>query len=145
MVTLAWFSFYELAIELSGPAGFFQSFVQQTPLTGWLLVWVLAMAGLVQWNVFRFPVYKYEDDRLAKRNRALEETVDEAPSAVEGIERAMSVLKDQRKEWDPIDAESFLRYLTRRDDEVGAEARRRLIRVRRKEEDQRKSPKEDGI
>ncbi len=144
MVTLAWFSFYELAIELSGPAGFFQSFVQQTPVTGWLLVWVLAIAGLVQWNVFRFPVYKYEDDRLAKRNRVLEETVDKAPSAVEGIERAMSVLKDQRKEWDPIDAESFLRYLARRDDEVGAEARRRLIRVRREGKDRSERPKEDG-
>jgi hypothetical protein len=134
LMTAVWFSFYQFAAESSSSLLFFRSYLQQVSLGDWFMGWGLVIAGLLQVNVFRFPLFRSEDDHLTTRNLALEETVDKASSPTEGVEHAMNVLKAHRKEWDPITVESFLRYLIRRDDEVGAEARRRLKGIRKKQE-----------
>ncbi len=126
LLTVTWFSFYGFAVEQSGNVAFLQYYVEQTPLVWWLFVWTVSMTGLLEWNIFRFPLFVHEDDRLIRRNRYLEGIVVEAPSSTEGIESAIDIVRKHRKEWKPVTVESFLTYLGRRNDEVGSEARGKL-------------------
>jgi hypothetical protein len=96
---------------------------------------VLGMFGVVLlFNVTRFRWSKTADYDILALNRALEETVDRAPSPIEGIDHVVSYVESHKKEWEPGTVESFLEYLAMRNDEAGAEARRRLEQIRTKQD-----------
>jgi parallel beta-helix repeat protein len=80
----------------------------------------------------RITTGKSDQERLMATNRILERTVDESSSPSEGIQHVTSYVGSHQNEWDPRTIRSFLEYLALRDDETGAEARKRLEMIRNK-------------
>ncbi|MGV9169817.1 MAG: hypothetical protein ACOC38_07760 [Promethearchaeia archaeon] len=89
------------------------------PIFNQLLIWgcLLVLVGVE--NLRRFKWQKEGEDSRRALYEALEDTVENAPSPVEGINHVINYVQERPSEFNSKTVEEFLSYLSQREDEIG--------------------------